>query len=182
MPLTLVTPAQVDADIAALDPKFHKAVSNGDEANPALNSAGNFHKTLAHNLGTSLVDAAQFNNFVAALNTAQGAGTPPPPNAFAALDDALPAFSSASEKLTNPAAGLANDIVGIDPRLIPFAPAPSVTSEQCAVEMKEVYWMSLLRDIHFSDYASNAMVTQAVDDLNLNNGAMNYLGGKDLTP
>src|SRR5918994_7079260 len=109
MPLTIRTPAQVNADIAALDPKFHKAVPNGDEANPTLSGAGNFHKTLAHNSGTSLVDAAQYNNFVAALNTAQSAGTPPPPNAFAALDDAFPAFSSASEKLTNPAAGLAND-------------------------------------------------------------------------
>jgi membrane-associated phospholipid phosphatase len=175
MALTQLTTAQVDNAINALDPIFHESQPNADEANGALKSAGNFHKTLQHD-SKGYVDSTQFTNFVSALTTAQGGGT------FAALDAALPAFSSKSERLTNPAAGLAEDIMGVDPRLMPFAPAPSVTSEQCAVEMKELYWMSLLRDVHFSDYASNATVTKAVNDLNSNNGAMKWLGGSDLTP
>ena len=176
MPLAPLTPAQVNAAVNALNPKYHKATANGDEANAALKHIGNFHKTLKHD-NKGYVDPPQYTVFRTALNAAQAGGT------FTALDNALvgAAYSPASERFTNPAAGLANDIVGIDPRLMPFAPAPSVASEQCAVEMKEVYWMSLLRDVHFSDYASSATATRAVNDLNTNNGAMQWLGGKDLT-
>src|SRR5262245_52477578 len=130
MALTQLTTAQVDNAINALDPIFHRAQPNGDEANGALKKAGNFHKTLQHD-STAYVDSTRVTNYVSALTAAQRGGT------FNTLDAALPAFSSKSERLTNPAAGLAEDIMGIDPRLMPFAPAPSVTSEQCAVEMKE---------------------------------------------
>ena len=175
MPLSPLTPSDVDDRIAALDPKFHKAVANADESNAALNGAGNFHKTLRHN-SNGYVDPPQYSRFLAALNTAQSGGN------FAALDAELPAFSRESEPLTNPAAGLAQDIIGVDPRLMPFRSAPNVSSEQCAVEMKEVYWMSLLRDVAFTDYATNTAATNAAMDLNNGNGAMKYLGGLEVDP
>ena len=50
-------------------------------------------------------------------------------------------------------------------------PAPSVTSAQTAAELVEHYWGALLRDVHFEDYPSNPLASQACADLN----SMSYI-------
>ncbi len=85
------------------------------------------------------------------------------------------------EPLTSPMAGTARDIMGVLPQYMPFKPAPRVRSAQCAVEMKELYWMSLMRDLPFSDYGTSTLAGEAASDLNLDEGARKYLGKRDVT-
>ena len=45
-------------------------------------------------------------------------------------------------------------------------PSPTTASAQTADEEVEHYWAAMLRDVNFTDYASNAIVAQAVTELN----------------
>lgn len=74
----------------------------------------------------------------------------------------------------NPLAGNAYDLEGTDPaqlaivenaRRRPFRAAPAFASAEEAGEMVEVYWMSLLRDVPFDTYGTNALAQAAADDL-----------------
>jgi len=44
-------------------------------------------------------------------------------------------------------------------------PAPKVAGHHTATELVEMYWASLLRDVAFSEYGSNAMVAEAAAEL-----------------
>ena len=44
-------------------------------------------------------------------------------------------------------------------------PAPAVASAAYGTELIEMYWASLLRDVPFTDYASNPTATQAAAEL-----------------
>ena len=54
-------------------------------------------------------------------------------------------------------------------------------SDDYAVELIELYWASLLRDVPFVDYAGNTVVTQAVADLNRPEVLQHYRGPLDNT-
>jgi hypothetical protein len=69
-------------------------------------------------------------------------------------------------RLTNPQAGLAFDLEGRDAQALSLPPAPRIDGAQNSSEMAELYWMALARDVHFNDYASNALVHQAIQSLN----------------
>ncbi len=56
------------------------------------------------------------------------------------------------------------------------APAPAVASEAYGTELVEMYWASLLRDVAFTDYASNEIAAQAADELS---GMPTYAGPRD---
>jgi hypothetical protein len=115
---------------------------NGDEDRyPSF--IGNFSKGLPHN-SIGEVDPKSYRVFREALEV----GT------TAALEE-VPLGGSA--KLVNPLAGMAFDLEGADSHQLACAPAPSVSSQERADEMIELYWMALCRDVNFSEFFSNPM-------------------------
>lgn len=71
-----------------------------------------------------------------------------------------------NSKLNGPQVALAFDLEGLDSHATVIPAAPSVASAQTAAEQVEHYWGALLRDVAFSDYATNPLAGQAVADLN----------------
>lgn len=55
-------------------------------------------------------------------------------------------------------------------------PAPALASEAYGTELVELYWASLLRDVAFTDYASNGTAAQAASELT---GMPTYAGPRD---
>jgi hypothetical protein len=125
-------------------------------------------------------------------------------NAYQSFRTALDSRNSAEfeniimgggRKLTDPQAGLAFDLEGTDsdqfgnapsPRnqetVVIVPPAPSLASAAYGTELIEMYWASLLRDVPFTQYASNALPAQAAKELT---GLPDYSGprsGGQVTP
>src|SRR5262249_26368093 len=71
-----------------------------------------------------------------------------------------------NSKENGPQGALALDLEGLDSHASVIPPAPSVASAQTAAEEVEHYWAALLRDVPFSAYPGNALVAQAVADMN----------------
>ncbi|CAM9167488.1 unnamed protein product, partial [Laminaria digitata] len=124
---------------------FH--VNNGDRS-----SAGSFHKTLPHDhLGQ--VD----------------------PDAFAALTECIAGrdFDKCDQVpagdedgyLVNPMGGMSVDMAGPACSAITVPSAPTLDSEDLAAQMAEVYWMSLTRDVPFSQYGEDEATVAAADNL-----------------
>ncbi|MBL8860278.1 MAG: vanadium-dependent haloperoxidase [Planctomycetes bacterium] len=70
-------------------------------------------------------------------------------------------------KLVNPLGGLTYDLEGVDACNTTMPPPPTFASARMAGEIVENYWMALLRDIPFSQYATHPLVAQACADLSL---------------
>jgi hypothetical protein len=97
------------------------------------------------------------------------------PPAYQSMKDALRSGRPAnfekiilggSERLSNPQGGLAFDLQGCDSHKT-FMPAPpALASAERAAEMVEDYWMALLRDVNFSEYAQDLNVAVAIAELN----------------
>ena len=129
--------------------------SNGDESAYAKRW-GNFSKGLPHNnLGE--VDLNAYTTLLNALSS----GNP------ADMEAVLMGASDPSNqlKMVNPLAGLAFDMEGCDSHALSQPPAPAFASAEAAGEMVELYWMALMRDVAFTDYASNALAQAACNDL-----------------
>ena len=71
-----------------------------------------------------------------------------------------------NSKLNGPQVALAFDLQGLDSHATVIPPAPRIDSAQTAAEQVEHYWGSLLADVPFTDYSTNALVGQAVADMN----------------
>jgi hypothetical protein len=71
-----------------------------------------------------------------------------------------------NSKQNGPQGGLAFDLEGLDSHATVIPPAPGVASAQSAAEAVEHYWAALLRDVPFTEYATNSLVEQAVADMN----------------
>jgi hypothetical protein len=130
---------------------------NGDRARYKDFSAL-YSKALQHNgLGVpnqasmqSLLDALEDESFTALQNVI--VGTP---------------GGGPNSRLNGPATSFAFDLEGLDSHAYTIPPpSPTVRSAQTATEQVEHYWASLLRDVPFTEYGSNALVAQAVTDLN----------------
>ncbi len=52
-----------------------------------------------------------------------------------------------------------------DSQVPAIRPAPAFASAEAAGEMAELYWMALLRDVNFEDYATNSLALAAAADL-----------------
>ena len=117
------------------------------------NKIGNFSKGLPHNNDGTVVLSA-YNALLNALNSGQPADF-----------DAIPL--GGSRGLTNPQAGLAFDMEGPDAQALVQPPAPAFASREQAAEISENYWMALLRDVPFSQYAGNPIANAAAADLTL---------------
>jgi membrane-associated phospholipid phosphatase len=123
---------------------------NGDDARYE-NKIGSYSKALPHNdLGEVNLDAYE---------TLVRARTSRNPNDFEAIQLGL------GRKLTSPQAGLAMDLEGADSHHLMLPPAPRFDSAEEAGEMVELYWMALLRDVNYSDYATHPLAAQAAAEL-----------------
>ena len=117
------------------------------------NKIANYSKGLPHNNDGTVVLSA-YNALLQAMNS----GTP-------ADFDAIPLGGTV--KLTNPQAGLAFDMEGPDAHALVQPPAPAFASREIAAEISENYWMALLRDVPYSQYAGNPIANAAAADLTL---------------
>ena len=115
------------------------------------NKIGNFSKGLPHNDDGTVVLSA-YKALLQALDSGQ-------PSDF----DAIPL--GGTTRLTNPQSGLAFDMQGPDAHALVQPPAPAFASRQQAAEISENYWMALLRDVPYSQYAGNPIANAAAADL-----------------
>jgi hypothetical protein len=115
------------------------------------NKLGSYSKGLPHNDDGTVVLGA-YEALVKAVNS----GAP-------ADFDAIPL--GGDRLLTNPQSGLAFDMEGPDAHALVIPPAPAFASRAQAAEISENYWMALLRDVPFSQYASNPIANAAAADL-----------------
>jgi hypothetical protein len=121
---------------------------------------GSYSKGLPHNqLGE--VDAQAYDALLNAMTTGDPADFEAIP-----LTPAANCPNGRRRRLTNPQAGLCFDLEGPDVQACTIPPAPRFDSAEEAGEMAELYWMALLRDVHFKDYDNDATVANAVKDLN----------------
>jgi len=126
---------------------------NNNDENLYPNKLGSYSKGLPHNDdGTVVLSAYE------ALLNAVNSGAPTDFDAIPLGGDRL---------LTNPQAGLAFDMEGPDAQALVQAPAPAFASRGQGAEISENYWMALLRDVPFSQYASNPIANAAAADLSL---------------
>ncbi|HXG64150.1 MAG TPA: vanadium-dependent haloperoxidase [Blastocatellia bacterium] len=124
--------------------------TNGDEE-LYPNQIGSYSKALPHYpLGE--VDLNAYNALVQAMATGRPADF-----------EAIPLGGVV--KLGNPQAALTFDLEGADSHHLAIIAPPAFSSAWEAGEMAEVYWQALTRDVHFSDYDTDALIAQAAADL-----------------
>lgn len=117
-----------------------------------------YSKALLHN-GLGVPNQASMQSFLNALEEEE----------FLALQNVIVGTPGGgpNSRLNGPATAFAFDLEGLDSHafVIP-PPAPAVRTAQTATEEVEHYWGALLRDVPFTEYASNPLVAEAVADLN----------------
>jgi hypothetical protein len=128
-----------------------RQTNNGDDALYPTH-IGSHSKALPHN-GFGEVDEAAWGSLMRALDSGD-------PEDFEAIK------LGGARLLTNPQSGLAFDLEGGDAFAFSIPPPPALASAEEAGEMVELYWMALLRDVNFADYASDPDVAAACADLN----------------
>ncbi|MGV6852619.1 MAG: vanadium-dependent haloperoxidase [bacterium] len=142
------------ADIA-FNRSHPQRINNGEEE--AYGYLVNFHKGLPHD-DNGEVQHSAYQTLLTALTTGD-------PNDF----ENIPLMGTGNNyrKLVNPQCGLAFDLEGPDAQSLMIPPAPRVDGAENSSEMGELYWMALLRDVHFAEYRNNHnLVNEAVDSMN----------------
>jgi hypothetical protein len=81
-------------------------------------------------------------------------------------------------KWVNPQAGFSFTLEGADPQAVTLVPAPTFTSDEVSGEMDELYWMSLVRDVRFDQYATDSTIAQAATRLS---AVREYRGARNLS-
>ncbi|MBV8198793.1 MAG: phosphatase PAP2 family protein [Candidatus Eremiobacteraeota bacterium] len=128
--------------------------TNGDEQRYADKRAS-FSKTLSHDdLGE--VHPADFARFVEIIERGK-------PGAF----ETMPRDSYAVERLNDPQAMYAYEFVADDSAATTLAAPPAFASAKMAVEMGELYWHALTRDVPLAAFASDPTIAAAAADLNM---------------
>jgi hypothetical protein len=138
-------------------------ITNGDEERYS-DKCGTYTKALLQD-GPGRVNLNAYQSFRAALNS----GNP------ADFENIL---MGGDRKLTNPQSGLSFDVEGTDSAKFGSAPsvanqetvmvvpaAPALASAAYGAELIELYWASLLRDVPFTQYASNPIAAQAAQEI-----------------
>jgi hypothetical protein len=137
--------------------------TNGDEAR-YLDKSGTYTKGVLQN-GIGLVNPSAFQSFRNAIDT----GT------FAAFENVI---LGGTRTLNGPLGGNAFSLEGCDDvqfgnarspanqiNQIVVPPAPALATASYGTELVEMYWASLLRDVAFTDYASNPTAAEAAVEL-----------------
>jgi hypothetical protein len=141
---------RVDAARRERDRPIADHPTNGDE-DLFPGKIGNYSKGLPHNdLGE--VNIAAYNSLIRALTTGS-------PADFENITTGGPT------KQTNPQSGLAFDMEGSDSHCFTMRAAPAFSSAEEAGEIAENYWMALLRDVPFNEYATHPLANKAAADL-----------------
>jgi len=143
---------------------------NGDEAR-YIDKSGTYSKGLKQ-AGPGLVDLPTFSQFRTAYS-ATGDGN------LQALGTLIGTPGSVYSKLNGPQAAFALSLAGADSRTFVSPAAFTVRSKEYAVELVELYWASLLRDVPFSEYESDATAIAAANELDSLGAA--YKGPRDST-
>src|SRR5215471_12064067 len=130
---------------------------NGDAAR-FTDHSGTWSKVLKHT-SLEIVDPTSYNSLVNALTTGNFTD-------FQNIIVGNPGGSNPTATLNGPQGALAFDLEGLDSHATNIPAAPSVTSNETAAEQVEHYWAALLRDVNFTDYPTNSVVAQAVQDMN----------------
>ncbi len=142
---------RVNAARGEKDARHPAQATNGDEQRyPAR--LGTYTKGLPHN-SFGEVDPTAFASFKRAL-------------ASGAPNDWEDVVLGGGRPLTDPQSGLAFDLQGVDGHAVAAPPAPAFASAENAGEMVELYWMALLRDTNWNDYATSPLAAAACADLN----------------
>ena len=129
--------------------------TNGDETS-LPDFIGNFSKGMPHNnLGE--VEPAAYQQLLTAMQSGLDSD-------FEAIPLGCP-DPSHQRRFVDPQSGLSYDTEGPDSADIAMPPAPSFSSAETAGEMVELYWMALLRDVPFDQYATNPVALAACADL-----------------
>ncbi len=124
--------------------------NNGDEE-LYPNRIGSYSKGLPHDrLGE--VDSAAYQSLLRALQTGD-------PGDFEQI------LIGGNARLVDPQAGLAFDMEGTDSHQMALGPPPRLASAERAGEAVECYWMALLRDVNFTQYASAPIALDASEEL-----------------
>lgn len=140
--------------------------ANGDEGRYGKTFIGNFHKGLPHD-PFGEVNKAAYKKLVKILDTGKD------------FDD-IPL--DLGRLMVNPQAGLATDVEGPNPKSLKILRAPRLDSAEAAAEAVELYWMALLRDVRFTDFAGDADVAAAAAEIS---GLKDFTGpreGGQVTP
>ncbi len=137
--------------------------TNGDEQ-LYPDKSGTYSKVVLQD-GIGLVNLAAFNTFRRAINTGRFGDfeniiTGGPRTMNGPLGGRAFALEGSDDVQFGNATSPANQINQI---VVP--PAPAAASEAYGTELIELYWASLLRDVAFTDYASNEIATQAAAEL-----------------
>ena len=147
---------RVEAAKENRDAPLLSGTPNGDEQ-LYPNGIANFSKSLPHNaLGEPDVNA--FTGLIAAIRSGRQAD-------FDALPIGVHNPLGNGRRLVNPQAGMAFDMEGADSGRLGLPPAPAFASKEEAAEMAELYWMALIRDIPFNQWASHPLTNAAAADL-----------------
>ncbi len=81
---------------------------------------------------------------------------------------AVPPLLGGTNKLNGPQGAFLKQPIGMQSADYTTAPSARVGTKEYAVELIELYWASLLRDVPFSQFAESDLVAAAVSDLNKN--------------
>ncbi len=148
--------------------------TNGDEAR-YHDKCGTYSKGLLQD-GIGLVNLNAFQTFKRALNSGHPA-------------DFENIIMGGTRTLNGPQGGLAFGLEGCDAvqlgnapcpdnqeNAVIVPPAPALASAAYGTELVELYWASLLRDVAFTDYGSNATAAEAAQELS---AMPSYAGPRD---
>ena len=139
-------------------------LNNGDDARYP-DKGGTFTKGLPHdNFGR--VELTAYESFKTALTSGR-------------FSDFEKIIMGGTRTLNGPQAGLAFDLCAMDSAQFgqpEVPPAPLIAGDQSATELLEHYWASLLRDVAFTEYGSNALAGMAAAELS---GLSSYLGPRN---
>ncbi len=124
--------------------------TNGDEQRYA-DKCGTYSKGIKQS-SVGLVDLAAFQSFRQALDSGD-------PTDFEEM------IVGGTKTQNGPQGGLAFALACLENSQFLSPPAPALASEQYATELVELYWASLLRDVAFTDYSTNAIASQAAAEL-----------------
>lgn len=128
--------------------------TNGDDER-YHDARGSFCKTLPHDQ-KGMPDVRAYRGLVQALKWGEAS----------ALENVTLDQTVRSRVLANPQAAFAYPVTGPDGQASRMPPPPAFASLETAAEMLEVFWKAQLRDVPFTQFSSNALVGEALEDIN----------------